>query len=214
MNENVHTTAGTSDQKRAPQAPVITLEEMRSGTERVLTDLFWLRAERVLLEKLENKDHVGLDFFKVIHIGIVDDYRVRLGRILDTDVKAFTIRTIHNWSPTDVTTWARSDVADSLSKAGLAMRQISNFAERFAPLRGRIYAHNDLQGVIRREELFHEAAIRVAEVNRIIGGIEQALRDVYRKWFLEEPPGQEEYAGDDIEEIYRRYIAWRSQRTP
>lgn len=191
-----------------PQGPAITLAEMSAGMGRVLTELHWLRAERAVLEKLEAKDHVGLDFFKVVHIGIIDDYRVRLGRILDTDARAFTIRTIHNWSPVDVTTWARLDVAEALSKSGLRMRQINNLAKRFEPLRSKIYAHNDLRGVIGREELFRAAAIRVAEVNSITDGIEQALRQVYRKWFLEEPPRGEEYSGDDIDEIHRRYMAW------
>jgi hypothetical protein len=177
-------------------------DEMKQCVARLRTDIYWLRLERSILKQLEGKDHVGVDFFKVVHVAIHADHLVRFGRLLDRDGQAITIWTMRRWKAEEV------DAA--LSAHGLTMRELNRLAERFYPLRSKILAHNDTSAVLDRDALFQKAGIKGQEIDGTADRLWLVVGEVYTRWFNEPAPDGDPYTGDDVDEIHRRYMAWRS----
>ena len=179
----------------------MTNDEMKAGVYRLLTDLYWLRTELRAISRLAGKDHVGLDFFKVVHTALVADFQHRLGRVLDRHRDAFSFWTIHREKG--------ADIENALSAYNLTPDSFRKLADRFKPVRDQILAHTDPRGPLNRDHLYKSANIRGAEIHAIADTLWSALRDLYPTWFGEPAPSGDEYLGDDIEEIHRRYMAWR-----
>ncbi len=179
----------------------MTNTKMKAGVDRLLTDLYWLRTELKAVGKLADKDHVGFDFFKVVHTALVADFQHRLGRVLDRHPDAFSFWTIHREKG--------ADVERVLSAHGLPLASISQLANRFKSIRDEILAHTDKRGPLDRDQLYKSANIKGLEIHTVADALWNTLCDLYPGWFGKTAPRGDEYSGDDIEEIHRRYMSWR-----
>lgn len=179
----------------------MTKAEMKAGVDRLLADLYWLRTEAVAVSKLAGKDHVGVDFFKVVHTALVADFQHRLGRVLDRHPGAFSFWTIHREKG--------ADVERALSSHSLTLASICQLANRFKPIRNKILAHTDKRGPLDRDKLYKSANIKGVEIHTVADALWNTLRDLYPAWFGKAAPRGDEYSGDDIEEIHRKYMSWR-----
>jgi hypothetical protein len=179
--------------------------EMKAGVNRLLTDLYWLRMEARAIARPAGKDHVGLDFFKVVHIALVADFQHRLGRVLDRHSDTFSFWTIDREKGTDV--------EPALLAHGLTPGAIARLAGRFKPIRDKILAHTDRRIPLDRDQLYKIANIKGVEIHTVAEALWSALRELYPTWFGEMAPRGDEYSGDDIEEIHRWYMSWRNSGT-
>mgnify|MGYP001564914577 FL=1 len=174
---------------------------MKAGVDRLLTDLYWLRTELTAVRRLAGKDHIGLDFFKVVHTALLADVQHRLGRVLDRHRDAFSFWAIHREKG--------AEVEQALSGYSLTVTTISHLANRFNPIRDKILAHTDKRGTLDRDQLYKSANIKGVEIHTVADALWNTLRDLYPAWFGKAAPRGDEYSGDDIEEIHRKYMSWR-----
>lgn len=187
-----------------PLIDLIPSPEIEDGVKRVLTDLYWLRHELTALRRLAGKDHVGLDFFKLIHVAIVADFQHRLGRVLDLHHDAFSFWTIHRLKG--------ADVERALEAHGITLNEIRDLSAKFKPIRNQILAHTDTRAD--RNRVYRLAAIKAADLHAIANALWDILRSLHAAWFDKSAPSGDDYSGEDIEEIHRRYIAWRYPGRP
>jgi hypothetical protein len=175
-------------------------DHFRGSLERLLRDLYWLRVEWAALRRLENKDHIGLDFFRVVYMALLADSQHRLGRILDTHRASYSF-----WRLRD----SDRSVEAMLQKHGLSVQDVQSLSDRFEPIRHQTLAHTDPRTALHPDALYEGANILGAEIVRVADGLWAGLRGYYLARFGCPFPAGSDYSGDDIDRIHADYLKWR-----
>jgi len=72
-----------------------TSERFKRTVVRFARETFWLRTHHNALKALSNLEAVGLDFFRVAHVGIQGDRLIRLIRLLEEDTRVASFWYLH-----------------------------------------------------------------------------------------------------------------------
>lgn len=147
--------------------------EMKARVDRLLADLYWLRTEAAAVRGLANKDHVGMDFFKVVHTALVADFQHRLGRVLDRHPDSFSFWTLHRQQG--------ADIERALAAQSVTLTSIRHLANRFKPIRDKILAHTDKPSPLDRDRLYKSANIKGVDIHKVSRrALECGLRSLSR----------------------------------
>lgn len=165
---------------------------------RLLNEVSWLRIEQTALERLEGKEVLELNFFRVAYVSLHGDRIIRLIRVLEDSKEVASFWYLHRCN--------RERIDELLEGTDLHLDKLKDFSERVKHIRNKTFAHIDKDRVFDPEAVYEEAGIKGEEIRGAVEAVwfvlnklyEDITHCVYRHRYGE-------YSGDDIDHLFQLF---------
>jgi hypothetical protein len=156
---------------------------------RVTIEACWLHRYQTAIDRLQNVEAVGTDFFRIAYSALLDGRLIRLLSLLEESNRCASFWYLRRINPNIV------DAA--VAQAGIDLKMLKELSTKLRPIRNGAFVHIDKHEVFNPQRLYHNASIQIRDLNLICTKLHEMMEEIYRVTFKKNFE-YDEYDGSDI----------------